>query len=311
MKYKHILLKSTEYKKLKAFQFFYEGFSKKVEVAISDDFCYFDVRMKASMRSNIYKVIVKLDVSSGNVCSAACTCPAGIGVGGFGNCNHVGGVLFGLEDFYRKCLKDSITPTSCTSKLSAWNVPHDSSSSPVTIDQVVIKKMKFGNDTEAECLPKMNLYDPCATCDRSVNSDQLSILKSTLQSSLSESCFFLLHDMNPYPPQGQPQELTEEIISMEPVPGISDHVVDCASSNSFNETPFNDFYDISSIKFKEMMDLHAAGSVSITQYQIHKIQIDTKGQSLSEAWFLHIGNTELQLQIFSLHPGILLNPLAN
>ena len=147
--------------------------------------------------------------------------------------------------------------------------------------------MKFGKDTEAECLPKINLYDPRATCDRSVNSDQLSILKSTLQSSLSESCFFLLHDMNPYPPQGQPQELTEEIISMEPVPGISDHVVDCASSNSFNETPFNDFYDISSIKFKEMMDLHAAGSVSITQYQIHKIQIETKGQSLSEAWFAH------------------------
>ena len=69
VKYKHILLKSTEYKKLKAFQFFYEGFIKKVEVAITDDFCYFDVRMKASMRSKIYKVIVKLDVSSGNVCS--------------------------------------------------------------------------------------------------------------------------------------------------------------------------------------------------------------------------------------------------
>ena len=98
--------------------------------------------MKASMRSKIYKVIVKLDVSSGNVCSAACTCPAGIGVGGFGNCNHVGGILFGLDDFNRKGKKYAITPTSCTSNLSAWNVPRDSSSSPVTINQVVIEKMK-------------------------------------------------------------------------------------------------------------------------------------------------------------------------
>ena len=61
--------------------------------------------------------------SSGNVSNAACTCPAGSGLGGFGNCNHVGGILFALEDFNRKGLHQSKEPVSCTSNLSAWNVP--------------------------------------------------------------------------------------------------------------------------------------------------------------------------------------------
>ena len=136
VKYKHILLKNTSYKKLKAFQFFYEGFIKKIDVAFSDSFCFVDGRVKASMKAKMYKVIVKLSSSDGSVCSAACTCPAGIGIGGFGNCNHVGAMLFGLEDFNRRDLKN-VPIESCTSKLSAWNVPRDSSSAPLPIDQVV------------------------------------------------------------------------------------------------------------------------------------------------------------------------------
>ena len=158
IKYKHILLKNTSYKKLKAFQFFYEGFIKKLDIAKSGTFCFVDVRMKASMRSKLYKVIVKLS-SDGTVCSAACTCPAGIGIGGFGNCNHVGGVLFGLEDFNRKGLKEVPSSSSCTSKLSAWNVPRNSSSVPAPIDQVLIKKITFGQEVVKETLPKINLFE--------------------------------------------------------------------------------------------------------------------------------------------------------
>ena len=46
------------------------------------DHTFFDVRMKASMKNTLYKVLVVLD-SSGNVSNAACTCPAGSGLGGF------------------------------------------------------------------------------------------------------------------------------------------------------------------------------------------------------------------------------------
>ena len=78
VKYKHILLKNTSYKKLKAFQLFYEGFIKKIDDAFADSFCFVDARVKASMKARIYKVIVKLSSTEGSVCSAACTCPAGI-----------------------------------------------------------------------------------------------------------------------------------------------------------------------------------------------------------------------------------------
>ena len=63
------------------------------------------------------KVLVILD-SSGNNSSAACICPPGSGLGGFGNCNHVGGVLFALEDFNKKGYHQWTDPVSNKSKLS-------------------------------------------------------------------------------------------------------------------------------------------------------------------------------------------------
>ena len=91
-RYKHIFLKQTGYKKIKSFKFFYEGFIRKFLVTKDGDHTFFGVRMKASMKNTLYKVLIVLD-SSDNVSNAACTCPAGSGLGDFGNCNHVGGVL--------------------------------------------------------------------------------------------------------------------------------------------------------------------------------------------------------------------------
>ena len=109
-KFKHILLKSTALKKLKAFNFFYEGFIRKIDIARDQNFTFFDVRIKASMKRTLYKIFLKISNTSGDVLAAACTCPAGIGLGGFGNCNHVGAVLFALEDFNRKGLQKCLEP---------------------------------------------------------------------------------------------------------------------------------------------------------------------------------------------------------
>ena len=87
-RYKHIFLKQTGYKKIKSFKFLYEGFIRKILVAKDGDHTFFGVRMKASMKNTLYKVLVVLD-SSGNVSNAACSCPAGSGLGGFGNCNNL------------------------------------------------------------------------------------------------------------------------------------------------------------------------------------------------------------------------------
>ena len=108
------------------------------------DHTFFDVDMKASMKNTLYKVLV-VHHSFGNVSNAACTCPAGPGLGGFGNCNHLGGVELALEDFDRKCFHQAKEPVSCTSKLSVWN-NHSSSVVPASIDEIVLKKIKFGID---------------------------------------------------------------------------------------------------------------------------------------------------------------------
>eukprot|EP00795_Rhopilema_esculentum_P009926 gene9926-18533_t len=52
-KFKHILLKSTAYKKLKAIQFFFEGFITKIDVAKKKEFTFLNVRVKASMKKQL------------------------------------------------------------------------------------------------------------------------------------------------------------------------------------------------------------------------------------------------------------------
>lgn len=53
VKYKHILLKDTQYKRLKAFKYFKEGFIKKIEFASTENFVYLDVKIKASIKNKL------------------------------------------------------------------------------------------------------------------------------------------------------------------------------------------------------------------------------------------------------------------
>ena len=99
-------MKSTAYKELKLFQFVFAEFIKKINIAKNKEFNFFNVGVEASLKKVLYKVIIKLSNLSVDVCSAACSCAGGIGLHGFGNCNHVGGVLFALEDFNQQVFKD-------------------------------------------------------------------------------------------------------------------------------------------------------------------------------------------------------------
>ena len=280
-KYKHIMLKSTSYKKLKAFQFFQEGFIRKIDVAKDIDFTYFDVRVKASMKTKLYKVMVKLSNKSGDVCSAACSCPAGIGLHGFGNCNHVGGVLFALEDFNRHGLQEYPTAVSCTSKLSSWNVPNASalkSFTAVPIHELVIRKIKFGKENIG--IPSYKSFDPRAPCDKVVNSERLELFKSKLAEFIPNSGFFGFH-----PPTEQPASV--------PVPlDLSTPSDTTAIATHFDELSLHDFvsfnesYDISSPSFKEMMDIYCE-NLALSEEEIMGIEKATRGQSENENWMKH------------------------
>ena len=286
-KFKHILLKSTAYKKLKAFQFFFEGFIKKIDVAKNKEFTFFNVRVKASMKKVLYKVILKLSNLSGDVCSAACSCPAGIGLGGFGNCNHVGGVLFALEDFNRRGLQGFESVVSCTSKLSSWNVPNASalrSFNPAPIDEVVIKKIKFGRNYDDYDVPKSKTFDPRITSHRTVNINDLEILKSKLTKFMPNSGFFGFY---PASTSDLPSSTDSAFTS----------ATDTQDPSLAQAVSFNECYDISKQSFKDMMDIYCHNlSLSAEEISdIEKVHLSFLGASLdgmvsckNERWGLEI-----------------------
>ena len=163
----------------------------------------------------VTKSLLNFSRSSADVCTAACTCPAGTGTNCLGKCNHVGAILFSMEDFNRKGLKEFHEPLTCTSRLSKWNVPRDSSSVPAPIDSVVIKKIKFGDQPHAEIHPKINKYDPRASFHKNVDQNALGILKRKLQSCLIESNFLLCHNLPSICVEGEPRDIYCEEVSFD------------------------------------------------------------------------------------------------
>lgn len=121
-KYRHIVLKGTNCKKLKSYQFFFEGNVKRLESKTHEDKTYVKASVLPSMKKSPYRVVVELAAHC-DVSRAACTCPAGLGSQGKEKCNDMGGLLFPLEDFTRRGLQKHPEPLLCTSRLSVWVVP--------------------------------------------------------------------------------------------------------------------------------------------------------------------------------------------
>ena len=164
-----------------------------------------------------------------------------------------------------------------------WNVPRDSSSVPASIDSVVIKKIKFGDQPHAEIHPKINKYDPRASFHKDVDQNALGILKRKLQSCLIESNFLLCHNLPSICVEGEPQDIYCEEVSFD---GTDNFETDDMQESSLSSIPFNEFYDISQACFKEMVDIYV-DSMSITFAKISEIEKNTRGQMSSEHWWSH------------------------
>lgn len=75
-KYDHSSLRTTGYKKLKAFQFFAEGHVKDMNIGKVGGLTYLKGEVLASMKQTKYKVVIVFSNTS-EVLRAACKCPAG------------------------------------------------------------------------------------------------------------------------------------------------------------------------------------------------------------------------------------------
>ena len=259
-KYRHIVLKGTNYKKLKSYQFFFEGNVKRLESKVFQGKTYVKASVLPSMKKNPYRVIVEFSPQC-DILRAACTCPAGLGLNGKGKCNHVGGVLFAAEDFTRRGLQKHAEPLTCTSRLSVWVVPRNQSVAAKPLDQVLIRKIRFGKKN-IRLQPKIIKFDPRAPNQRTRDEKHFKTFCTGLQNSLPASSFFLFHDIK--------SKCLEE--------------PDPEEKEEPEGVPFNDNYDIASKHFKYMVDEHVS-NLTITLEEIQETERLTRGQNKNSLWF--------------------------
>ena len=91
-KYRHIVLKGTNYKKLESSKFFFEGNVKKLECKNHDNKRYFRANVLPLMKKTPYPVVIEFSPTC-DLLRAACTCTAGLGLQGKRKCNYVRGAL--------------------------------------------------------------------------------------------------------------------------------------------------------------------------------------------------------------------------
>ena len=113
------------------------------------------------------------------------------GVDGFGKCNHVGGLLYYVEEFNKRGLKSQPEKVSCTSVLNGWVVPRNLTVKPQPLPELKIKKSQFGKTNNG---PTCTQYDPRALHDRAKNIPAFNKLYTDLEDCIPASGFFLFHD---------------------------------------------------------------------------------------------------------------------
>ena len=155
---------------------------KRLESKVFQGQTYVKASVVPSMKKSPYRVVVEFSPQS-DILRAACTCPAGLGLSGKGKCNHVGGVLFAIEDFTRRGLQKHAEPLSCTSQRSVWVVPCNQSVAAKPLDQMLIRKIRFGKKN-ISLQSKVIKFDPRSPNQRTREKNSFKILSESLQNCL-------------------------------------------------------------------------------------------------------------------------------
>lgn len=153
-----------------------------METKIFEKKTYVRANVLPSMKRTPYRVVVEFAPTC-DVSCAACTCPAGLELHGYGKCNHVGGVLFAIEDFIRRGLQNNPEPLTCTSRLSLWVVPRNQSVGAKPLDKVLIRKIQFGKKN-IRTQPKIINFDPRAPHQRTRDEEGFKKFCENLQDCL-------------------------------------------------------------------------------------------------------------------------------
>ena len=172
-----------------------------------------------------------------------------------------GGVLFTLEDFTRRGLQKHPEALSCTSCLSVWVVPRNQSVAAKPLDQILIRKIRFGKNIRLK--PKIIKFDPRPPQQRNRDEGRFKTLSESLQNCLPSRSFFLFHDIKSNCSEVPTLQETEE---------------------KQESVAFTDSYDIATNRFKNMIDEHVS-SLTITLVEIQETERLTRGQAKKNLWF--------------------------
>ena len=170
--------------------------------------------------------------------------------------------MFAIEDFTRRGLQKHGKPLSFTSRLSVWVVPRNQRVAAKPLDQVLIRKIRFG-EKNIRLQSKVIKFDPRSPNQQTREKNSFKILGESLQNCLPVSSLFLFHDMKSNCVEESDSEETNE----------------AQESGSFTDT-----YDIATEHFKSMIDSYVSG-LTITQEEIDETERTTRGQNINNLWF--------------------------
>ncbi|KAK3092814.1 hypothetical protein FSP39_007483 [Pinctada imbricata] len=293
-KYGNDEMKGFVYKKMRAYQYFKEGHISRYQIAKSQCTIWVKAEVIASMKHERYKVRAIFD-SDGDIKLAACECPAGIGVKGLGKCNHVGGLLFAINDFHTKGLHSKTNKVSCTSRLNEWIVPRNLTVAAKPLSQINLNRNLYGRPQSVNTRT-VNNFDPRAPNDRTIDHHALAMLYQNLEEHAPNSAFFLYHDK----PASEADEECSDLGTMM----VSDNIIVATTQRASNahtdeicsavqcdmklstvdvNPNFSDDLEIDEEFIGQYVD-PIINSESIGVEKIEEIEKLTRGQSENELW---------------------------
>lgn len=167
-----------------------------------------------------------------------------------------------LERLYKTGSTKHPEALSCTSRLSVWVVPRNQSVAAKPLDQILIRKIRFGNKN-IRLKPKIIKFDPRPPQQRNRDEERFKTLSESLQNCLPSCSFFLFHDIKSNCSEVPTLQETEE---------------------KQESVAFTDSYDIATNRFKNMIDKHVS-SLTITLVEIQETERLTRGQAKNNLWF--------------------------
>lgn len=247
----------------------------------NEDLFFFSSLVQASFTAIVhYSTTACLYSANGSVCGAHCKCKAG----GGGCCKHVAALLYCVLDYSERQLQVIPDHKTCTDKPQQWNVAKNPTDGPILFSDILIVHHVYGKrKAEEECTrsKKRKEYRACPTSLQAVSEDQIRALCTGLQSHTDNPPFPKVLRGNDCRPAIEREGDTGDSKGND-VEGDSTVNGSIAQSNVEQDMlRCADNLESQSASIEEAVFAY----VSVNQLEAERIQVETKEQSKSSAWF--------------------------